>query len=336
MNGTGIMAAVLCAGTCLASSARLGAETPRPPRHFTVLSWNTQHYGWWDLKPEKRALLESNMFAVVRHADPDVFLQQETYGSFERFRAALPGYRGVLQSACNSVFTKFEVVATNAVWADPLAARPLPMNACSLSLAELDLGGLRVRVSSFAMFWLPLCVHVPEDLSARDLLTWEAQAQPYRFTPRPQAIRMALSALAPALADRDLIPIVMGGDFNSLSHLDWTGRNGSAERHCGRSVVWPVSKAMADAGFTDAWRAVYPDEAADYGVTAPMPGAVGDIPKPRVRIDYVYSAGRGVKPVAAELISGPYHKPFTWRGRDFTAFPSDHAALLVTYETEER
>ena len=32
------------------------------------------------------------MFAVVRAVDPDILLVIETYGSFDRFRAALPGY----------------------------------------------------------------------------------------------------------------------------------------------------------------------------------------------------------------------------------------------------
>ena len=38
------------------------------------------------------------------------------------------------------------------------------------------------------------------------------------LAPRPQAIRMVFSALAPVLADCDVIPFVIGGDFNSFSH----------------------------------------------------------------------------------------------------------------------
>ena len=55
-------------------------------------------------------------------------------------------------------------------------------------------------------------------------------------------------------------------------------------------------------------------------------------PRPFNRLDYVYSAGARIRPVAAEVIGGDYHKPFEWRGRKFSCFPSDHAALLVTYE----
>mgnify|MGYP003308701015 CR=1 FL=1 len=32
------------------------------------------------------------------------------------------------------------------------------------------------------------------------------------------------------------------------------------------------------------------------------------------------------------VVGGDYHKPFEWRGRKFSSFPSDHAAVLVTYE----
>lgn len=338
MRNLMLAAGLLLAGeACAGSSARVGtaganAAEALAPRRFTVMSWNTQHYGWDNKSKEKQTLLEQNMFDVIRAVNPDVFLQQETYGSFERFKAALPEYRSVLQSECNSLFSKFPIVATNGVWADPMAPRPLPMNACTLAYAELDLGGMRVRVSSFAMFWLPLCIFVPTDLSSRDLLAWEARSQAYPMTPRPQAIRMALAALAPVLADCDVIPFVIGGDFNSFSHLDWTAANGAAARHCGRAVPWAVSKAMFDAGFVDSWRAVHPDAVANNGVTAPMPGAVKDVPNPHARIDYLYSAGSRVKAVAAEIVAGPYHKPFIWRERGYSAFPSDHAALVVTYE----
>ena len=65
--------------------------------------------------------------------------------------------------------------------------------------------------------------------------------------------------------------------------------------------------------------------------TAPLPGVLADFPKPFLRIDYIYAAGNRLKPVSFEIISGDYHRPFVWHGRSFSAFPSDHAAVLACF-----
>lgn len=327
---------IACAAVAACWAFGSVAEAKGARDTFTVLTWNTEHYGWWNRTTNEQQRLERNMFEVVRAADPDIFLQQETYGSFERFCQALPGYRGVLQSGCNSLFTKFPIVSTNEYWHDPKMSRPFPMWALTLALAELDAGHCRLRVGSYAMFYLPLCLRLPKDLSVVELLELEAREQAgsatVSMTPRPQAIRQCLAAIQPLLADRDLIPVILGGDFNSLSDLDWTKANAQAEGHLGRVVPWPVHREMRKAGFVDAWRAVYPDEVKDPGNTHPQPGVLAEFPRPFNRLDYVYSAGARIRPIAAEVIGGDYHKPFEWRGRKFSSFPSDHAALLVTYE----
>ncbi len=81
----------------------------RAEERLSVLSWNTEHYAWERRSPAERTLLESNMFAVVRAVQPDVFLMQETYGSFERFKAALPGYDARLLGRCNSIFSRYRL-----------------------------------------------------------------------------------------------------------------------------------------------------------------------------------------------------------------------------------
>ena len=79
----------------------------RAEERLSVLSWNTEHYGWERRSPAERTLLESNMFSVVRAVQPNIFLMQETYGSFERFKAALPGYDARLLGRCNAIFSRF-------------------------------------------------------------------------------------------------------------------------------------------------------------------------------------------------------------------------------------
>lgn len=301
------------------------------PKEIKVFCWNTEHYNFKRWAPEVQRELEKNMFELVLAADPDVVLIQETYGSFERFKKGLPGYNAILQSECNSVFTKFEIEGSRRLWVDKRAQDPIVFNTPVLEFADVKAGDLHFRVSSFAMFWQPLCVHTPADLTVEQLLEQERSLQTYPLSPRPQAINEALAAMNEYLAEKERIPMIIGGDFNSLSHLDWTAANGGAEGHCGRVVPWPVSLAMVGSGFTDAYRAVHPDEVKEYGVTVPVVGNDPKRPRPLVRIDYVYSAGSMLKPVEAEVITGEYHKPFEWRGRKFSMFPSDHSALLIKY-----
>ena len=58
--------------------------------------------------------------------------------------------------------------------------------------------------------------------------------------------------------------------------------------------------------------------------------------KPFLRLDYIYVAGGRLKPESYETIAGDYHRPFTWHGRSFSAFPSDHAAVLAHFVVDTR
>ena len=48
------------------------------------------------------------------------------------------------------------------------------------------------------------------------------------------------------LGEADERPVIMAGDYNSPSHLDWTAR--AAHLRGDLAVEWPVSKRMAEAG----------------------------------------------------------------------------------------
>jgi membrane-associated phospholipid phosphatase len=93
---------------------------------------------------------------------------------------------------------------------------------------------------------------------------------------------------------------------------------------------------MVAAGFYDVFRALYPDPVTNYGATFPMPGVMAQHPKPFLRLDYVYAAGKRLKSVSFEIIAGDYHRPFVWHGRSFSAFPSDHAAVLAYFVVDTR
>ncbi len=111
--------------------------------------------------------------------------------------------------------------------------------------------------------------------------------------------------------------MIMAGDFNSGSHLDWTA--GAAEYHGGYGPVeLPISKYMIEElGFTDSFRQSYPDEVLHHeGTFAVIYGQLQSN-----RIDFIYYKGRNVRNISSKIIRTTYEIDDVW--------PSDHAGVLT-------
>lgn len=130
------------------------------------------------------------------------------------------------------------------------------------------------------------------------------------------------------------VPSFMFGDFNTPSHRDWTNEMVGARPQIKFAVEWPVTKMLEDAGFTDSYRAIYPDPTADPGLTWPAarPKIKGEWnPGPTTladRIDMIFSAGPA-KPTASTTV-GEEGAPGVTMSE--TPWPSDHRAVLSTFE----
>lgn len=131
------------------------------------------------------------------------------------------------------------------------------------------------------------------------------------------------------------VPLLVGGDWNCPSHLDWTEK---ASEHFDwrRPLKLPVSLAMKEAGFTDAYRAIHPDPVEHPGLTWSPLFRVDDEgnPKPSNRIDRLYTKnpdeGATLVPVRATVFPEVLEdNEIPVRER---AFPSDHAAVLIELE----
>ena len=309
------------------------------PRSLSVLTWNTMHYGWEQQPKAQADLRERVMIDQIRDCGCDVALIQETYGSFGRLLKGLPGWHGALLGACNCVLSRHPIVKTYAPYDDGLlygctngydyGASTKPF---TFAVAEIAVGGRRVRVCPIAMNWQPYCVFFPTNLGAEAALAWEGAPQPNRGRPRPQAMRAILDSIAEMRREADAIPLIIGGDFNSQSHLDWTASTAGVPGHCGRVIPWQVSRIMADAGFCDTYRHLHPDPARDYGNSFAwlVPGRASSAIT--LRLDYIYSLGRGLRPVSSTLCNALYLSPYAFEGRSYPAFPSDHGFFLTRFE----
>jgi len=115
-------------------------------------------------------------------------------------------------------------------------------------------------------------------------------------------------------------PLILGGDFNACSHLDWTEETAMAGLHYGKVVDFPVSKIMFDHNFKDSFREVKPDPVKNIGATwSPIMNYCEDF-----RIDFIYYKGPGIKVLDSRVID--QHPD------ELQFFPSDHAGVLSVFE----
>jgi endonuclease/exonuclease/phosphatase family metal-dependent hydrolase len=122
------------------------------------------------------------------------------------------------------------------------------------------------------------------------------------------------------------VPLVVTGDFNAPSHMDW---GASATAHRTAVVPWPVTVAMESAGFTDTYRSANPGRPGiswTYG-----------FPHPRVaaheltdRIDFVW-ASPGAAVIESGL-AGPDGVPDVEFPID--PWPSDHLGVVTTLDVD--
>ncbi|MDT0449619.1 HAD-IA family hydrolase [Streptomyces hesseae] len=149
---------------------------------------------------------------------------------------------------------------------------------------------------------------------------------------RVAEIQDVLRAMAPGLATRDTTPVLLVGDFNAPSHLDWT--EAAAPLHGGYGpVAWPVTKAAEEAGLRDSYRVAHPDPVRAPGATwsplHPLHEDGSGRAEPQDRIDYVLFAGDGLTVLdsTAHVTGSPGPYPAVAANE----WPSDHAAVITTF-----
>ncbi|AIM36085.1 endonuclease [Sphingobacterium sp. ML3W] len=144
--------------------------------------------------------------------------------------------------------------------------------------------------------------------------------------------------------------IIIAGDFNEPSHLDWIHATKDLFDHRGAVVPWDCSVLLTKAGFVDSFREKYPNPVTHPGFTFPSFNKDVAIEKltwapladERDRIDYVYYRTNKPLHVAAVKIVGPeetvkFGKKQEQDSKDEFLlpkgiWPTDHKALLVKFE----
>ena len=156
--------------------------------------------------------------------------------------------------------------------------------------------------------------------------------------------------IAEAQKDREAGRIViLGGDFNEPSHLDWIEANKDLYDHQGAVVPWDCTTMLEKAGFIDSYRERFPDPLTHPGFTFPADCQDIDLKKlvwspeadDRDRIDFIFYAPHEGLSLTDITIVGP--KGDVVRGERITQptadpiveplgiWPTDHKAVLATF-----
>jgi endonuclease/exonuclease/phosphatase family metal-dependent hydrolase len=140
--------------------------------------------------------------------------------------------------------------------------------------------------------------------------------------------------------------ILILGDFNEPSCLDWTEKTKKLFAHNGAVVEWSSTKLLDKAGFKDAFRVCFPDELKNPGITWPSVFAENQCTSwakqsdDRERIDYIFYKGN-LKPLNVAIVGPEYSFAYGKKVKTHTEnetfllkntpWPSDHKAVYAEF-----
>ncbi|MEM1260400.1 MAG: endonuclease/exonuclease/phosphatase family protein [Bacteroidota bacterium] len=279
---------------------------------ITFMAWNILH-GGNDLKDGPQRVID-----IIREIDPDVIMMVETYGSGNSIAETL-GYGFHLIAPAGtplddknvnlSIYSKY-----------PFGKRIDTEYPFYLGGREVLVNGKKINVFSNWFHYLPWN-NEPEKMgkSTEELLAWEADGK------RTEMIKKVLPYLKKYTDMTDSIPMVLGGDMNTLSHLDWN--DGTKNRHNGLVVPWYATKVLEDIGLTDSYREIHPNPNWHPGITWDSKDA-----EDSHRIDYIFYKG-GLRPISSRSYMTFFGEPIRLNGKEIT-YPSDHGFVVTKFELE--
>ncbi|MDD2951596.1 MAG: endonuclease/exonuclease/phosphatase family protein [Parabacteroides sp.] len=256
------------------------------------------------------------------------------------------------ESVSTGILSKYEIQSQEVVY-------PLKNDRGSVIKATIQIKGKEIVLYSAHLDWLNCSSYLPRGY---DGCTWKKMEQPIvdvdsiladnRASFRDDEVR---AIVEDARKEREQGRIVMiGGDFNEPSHLDWQADTKDIREHRGIVVNWDCSMLLAKDGYKDAFREIYPDPVAYPGFTFPANNPKVDLSKlawspeadDRERIDFIYYypdrsiALKDIQVVGPEgsvLYGERTEKDLDSQDPIIAPtgiWPTDHKALLATFEVK--
>ena len=271
-------------------------------KSIKVMTWNIWHGGLHGTKADgfkKDTANTINIYNVLLKEKADILLMQETYCCGMEI-AKHAGYTHSIRASSNlSIHSKYPIIDSLKIFK--------PFNAHG---AVIDVDGQRLFFVNIWLHYLPDSFEDIKKLNPDSLIANEGPTRLKEIT--------SIMKVVDSLEKKLKIPVVIGGDFNSPSHLDWV--ESTQKFHYGKVVQWPVSKLMLEHNYTDSFRIANPDP------TQTLEGTWGYLsPRDIIsdRIDFIYYKGRNLKTQYSRIVMEDPEDGF---------FNSDHRAVLTQFE----
>lgn len=147
--------------------------------------------------------------------------------------------------------------------------------------------------------------------------------------------------------------VILGGDFNEPSHLDWTNETKDLYDHNGFVIPWTCTSLLEENGFIDTYRSLYQDPIHYPGFTFPSDNplvpverlAWGPEADERDRIDFIFYYPNPMIKLSNASLFGPQKSILRSQRVDESSldpfitplypWPTDHKGVLVTFELKE-
>lgn len=274
-------------------------------------------------KPRHGAIAE-----VVRDVKADIVVLCET----------TPGSRAHLSAALDEFDAIGDLLIRKSLGARPFEGPSPPKHMTGGPGAVLRVGPTTDLVV-FGTHWRPS----PDPIERARLASKQGALTPKLL--QELAASPAASAAAEATCRavepwlRKGAAVIVAGDLNHPSHLDWTARAISLRRWQGGptpAIDWKPTRLLAEAGLVDAYRAAHPDEVRFPGNTwtpaypEATPGRRPYAEQYAARIDYVFTGGP-CRPIGAWVVGETGSAVEIPR----KVWVSDHRAVLVEVEVGE-
>lgn len=331
---TTLLIVLLCLG-CKSKSNILGTSEIST---LKIMTWNI--WGRYNMEPRytiEGKTARQRVIEIIEESGADIITMTETYGSAKAISEALCYYYYTPSPDANlTIFSRyplenFENLEGLSPFSFVVATAVLP-------------GNQKVRVYNIWLTSGGRHIVAIKDNNLSDAEFNDGDENRYEHIQQ----LLQHEDFKKDLANIDQVPLIVAGDFNCVSHLDFTEETKAKGLNFNRLVPNKTSMAMASSGFIDTYRLTNPQITAEtlgytwttVGLEYTYDSDLGFVPiktekhpepeyrNPFARIDFIYCAGNKINPINSKLIV--HHKSNL--NRSFPEFPSDHGAVLTSFE----
>jgi endonuclease/exonuclease/phosphatase family metal-dependent hydrolase len=248
----------------------------------------------------------------------------------------------------SGIISKYPIISYASVY-------PEKADTGSIYKAVIKIGDAKIAIYSSHLDYLHYACYLPRGY---DGTTWKKMDKP--ITDPDSILKTNLESkrveqIKAVIADAEKEfnkgnSVIIGGDFNEPSHLDWTKATKNRFDHNGAVVQWPVSGLLKKSGYIDTYRQLFPNPLTHPGFTYPADNKDAEIKKltwaptadERERIDFIYYKPANKLTLKNVMIVGPKgcivrSKREEEKTQDcfivpVGIWPTDHKAIMATFE----